>query len=101
MGHLKKRGINYVGMANWLMVQETVLPATQLDTFPRFPYLSKTNIVTVTQRENKNIFFWIPNIKFYDGSPAKTLKCNKNMKHKKKVIPSFSLPLDIEHLGTF
>lgn len=56
MGHLKKRGINYVGMANWLTVQETVLPATQLDTFPRFPYLSKTNIVTVTQKEKTKTF---------------------------------------------
>lgn len=91
MGSLKNRGINYMGMANWLKVQETVLPAIQLDTFPRFSYLSKTNIVTVIQRENKNIFFWIPSIKFYDWSPAKTLKSNKNEKHKKNVIPSFSL----------
>lgn len=67
MGHLKKRGINYVDMANWLMVQETVLPSIQLDTFPRFSYLSKKNIETVTQRENKNIFFWIPSIKFLTG----------------------------------
>lgn len=67
MGHLKKRGINYVGMANWLMVQESVLPATQLDTFPRFPYLSKTNIVIVTQRENKNIFFGSQTLSFMTG----------------------------------
>lgn len=67
MGTLKKRGINYMGMANRLMVQETgypVLPATQLDTLPRFLYLRNTNIVTVTQRENKNIFIWILSIKF-------------------------------------